>query len=40
METFLHLVGDFVRDYLALCDWLGVPRTEMLHPMLKKYLEY
>jgi hypothetical protein len=40
METYLHLVGDFVRNYLAICDWLGVPRSEMLHPMLKKYLEY
>ena len=26
METYLHLVGDFVRNYLAVCDWLGVPR--------------
>jgi len=40
METFLHLVGDFVRNYLSVCEWLGVPRAEMLHPMLKKYLEY
>jgi len=40
METYLHLVGDFVRNYLAVCEWLGVPRTEMLHPLLKKYLEY
>jgi len=40
METFLHLVGDFVRNYVALCEWLGVERGEMLHPMLKKYLEY
>jgi hypothetical protein len=40
METYLHLVGDFVRNYLSICDWLGVPRAQMLHPMLKKYLEY
>jgi hypothetical protein len=40
METYLHLVGDFVRNYLAVCEWLGVPRGEMLHPLLKKYLEY
>jgi len=40
METYLHLVGDFVRNYLAVCEWLGVPRAEMLHPLLKKYLEY
>ena len=40
METYLHLVGDYVRNYVAICDWLGVPRAEMLHPMLKKYLEY
>jgi len=40
METYLHLVGDFVRNYLAVCEWIGVPRAEMLHPLLKKYLEY
>jgi hypothetical protein len=40
METYLHLVGDFVRNYVAVCDWLGVPRGDMLSPMLKKYLEY
>jgi hypothetical protein len=40
METYLHLVGDFVRNYLAVCEWLGVPRAEGLHPLLKKYLEY
>jgi len=40
METYLRLVGDFVRNYLAVCEWLGVPRAEMLHPLLKKYLEY
>ena len=40
METYLHLVGDFVRNYVAVCEWLGVPRGEMLHPLLKKYLEY
>ncbi|HTO56648.1 MAG TPA: hypothetical protein VMJ74_02585, partial [Pseudomonadales bacterium] len=26
METYLHLVGDFVRNYLAVCEWIGVPR--------------
>ena len=40
MATYLHLVGDFVRDYLAACDWIGVARAENLHPLLKKYLEY
>ena len=40
MQSYLHLVGDFVRDYLALCEWLGVPREERVHPLLKKYLEY
>ncbi len=40
MESYLHLVGDFVRDYLALCEWLGVSRAERLHPSVKKYLEY
>lgn len=40
MESYLHVLGDFVRDYLSLCDGLGVPRTENLNPMLEKYLEY
>lgn len=40
METYLHGVGDFVRDYLALGEWIGVPREENLNPMLKKYLVY
>ncbi len=40
MEAYLHLVGEFVRNYLAACDWIGVPRDESLHPALKKYLEY
>jgi hypothetical protein len=40
METYLHLVGDFVRTYLGVCDWLGVPRAANLHPLLQKYLEY
>ncbi len=40
MQSYLHLVGGFVRDYLALCDWLGVPRADRLHASLKQYLEY
>ena len=40
MESYLHLVGDYLRDYLALCDWLGVPRADQLNPSLSKYLEY
>ncbi len=40
MQAYLHLVGEFLRDYLALCDWLGVPRAANLNPSLKKYLEY
>jgi len=40
MATYLHVVGDYVRDYLAVSEWLGVPRAQALHPMLKKYLEY
>ena len=40
MATYLNMVGDFVRDYLALCEWLGVPRAERLHPNLEKYLEF
>ncbi len=40
MATYLHMVGDFVREYLELCDWLGVQRREALNPMLKNYLEF
>jgi len=40
MDAYLHLVGDFVRDYLGVCEWLGVPREERLHPNIKKYLEF
>jgi hypothetical protein len=40
MEAYLHLLGGFVRDYLDLCEWLGVPRSQHLHPALKKYLEF
>jgi hypothetical protein len=39
MAKYLEMVGDFVRDYLALCDWLGVPRRERLNPHLAKFLE-
>lgn len=40
METYLHGVGDFVRDYLELGDWFGVSREENLNPLLKRYLAY
>ncbi|MCP5184217.1 MAG: hypothetical protein H6993_09660 [Pseudomonadales bacterium] len=40
MHGYLHMVGDYVRDYLDLCDWLGVPRRQNLNPMLKRYLEF
>ena len=40
METYLHLVGDFVRDYVKVCEWLGVDRTEVLNPRMARYLEY
>ncbi len=40
MDTYLHLVGEFVRDYLSLCNWLGIERLKTLHPQLKSYLEY
>lgn len=39
MEAYLGVLRDFIQDYLALCEWLGVPRGKMLNPMLKKYLE-
>jgi hypothetical protein len=40
METYLHGAGEFVRDYLAVSEWLGVSREKTLNPMLKKYLAY
>ena len=40
MDAYLHLVGDFLRDYEAVCKWLGFERGERLHPLLKPYLEY
>ena len=33
------MVAEYLRDYLDLADWLGVPRRGSLHPMLKKYLD-
>jgi hypothetical protein len=39
MQTYLHLVAEYLRDYLTMCDSFGVPRREYLHPLLKKYLE-
>ena len=35
-----HMVGDFVREYVEVCEWLGVPRDDRLNPQLAKYLEY
>ena len=40
MQTYLQLMGGFVRRYLAACEWIGVPRAETLNPLLKKYLDY
>ncbi len=40
MDTYLHGVGEFVRDYMAVCEWLGVSREEMLNPRLREYLDY
>jgi hypothetical protein len=40
MTGYLHMLGDFMRDYLALTEWLGVPRAQNLNPNLAKYLEY
>jgi hypothetical protein len=39
MQTYRHMVAEYLRDYLDLADWLGVPRRGALHPMLKKYLD-
>lgn len=40
METYLHGVGQYLRDYLGVCDWLGVPRAENLNPRLQEFLDY
>lgn len=40
METYLHLLGDFVRDYMKTCEWLGVDRSDVFNPRLAQYLDY
>ena len=39
MAKFEHLMGDYVRHYLSLCDWLGLQRRSMMPNRFKNYLE-
>ena len=39
MQSFNHLMGDFVRQYVAYCNWLGLKRGKMLPRALAQYLE-
>ena len=39
MERYLLLVRDFITDYLAICQELGIEREKTLHPVFKRYLE-
>ncbi len=39
MAQFEHLIGDYLRQYLAWCDWLGLKRRKGLAPELQNYLE-
>ncbi len=37
-EVWYALVNDFLHDYLAYCDWLGINRDALLSPALRPYL--
>lgn len=39
MQRFYRLMGDFVRQYCAYCDALGLKRSKMLPKSLTRYLE-
>ena len=38
-ENYLGLVKDFVADYVEICGWLGIEKTDRLNPALQQYLE-
>ncbi len=37
-QVWYALVDDFLREYLAHCDWIGINRDQLLVPMLRAYL--
>jgi hypothetical protein len=37
--AFEGLMGDYLRQYAALTDWIGVSRDDGLPPDLARYLE-
>ena len=39
MEAYLHLVKDFVTDYVQICGWLGIEKEGRLNPALQYYLD-
>lgn len=39
MQRYRHLMGDYFRQYLAWCDWLGLGRRKTFPEPLKAYLD-
>ncbi len=39
MASFERLMGDYVRQYYAYCDWLGLQRSKMIPQQYSRYLE-
>ena len=39
MRQFEHLMGDYVREYAAICNWLGLARGQNLVPGLARYAD-
>jgi len=39
MAAYEHLMGDYFRQYLAWCDWLGLGRRKMFPEVLKPLLD-
>lgn len=39
MAAWQHLMGDYCRQYLAWCDWLGLQRRAMYPKQLAQYLD-
>ncbi len=39
MAQYEHLMGDYFRQYLAWCDWLGLSRRATFPEPLKYYLD-
>ena len=39
MRRAERVIGDFVRQYLAYADWLGINRGEQLPGELARYME-